>query len=114
MKLKTETHKYHVRRSDLFHDLLRETTKKSYHPLKHVETYFVGEPGFDTGGLTRELWRLFGKHVQQSLCEGKENCLVIRHDASKLQVSIIISSNQSIIKCIYNFNRRVCFAKLVC
>ena len=86
MKLNNETHVYHVRRSDLFEDLLRETRKRSYRPSKHVKTDFVGEPGEDTGGLTRELWCLFGKYLQQSLCEDKENCLVFRHDATKLQV----------------------------
>lgn len=79
-----------MRRSHLFHDLLKETSKKSYDPLKRVETYFVAEPGLDTGGLTRELWRLFGKYIQQSLCEGRENCLVIRHDATKLQVNLTL------------------------
>ena len=49
-----------MRRSDLFEDLLRETRKRSYRPSKHVETDFVGEPGEDTEGLTRELWCLFG------------------------------------------------------
>ena len=85
MKL-NETHVYHVRRSNLFEDLLRKTRKRSHRPSKHVETDFVGELGEDTGGLTRELWCLFGKYLQQSLCEGKENCLVFRHDATKLQV----------------------------
>ena len=53
-----------------------------------MKTYFTGEAGQDTGGLTRELWQLFGKHLKQSLCEGKDNCLVFRHDAQKLKVSI--------------------------
>ena len=85
-KLSVDVHEYHVRRSIVFSDLLRETLKRSFQPLKRVKTYFVGECGKDTGGLTRELWRLFGKHIQQHLCEGKENCLVLRHDATKLQV----------------------------
>jgi hypothetical protein len=45
----------------------------------------VGEAGEDTGGLTRELWRLFSKSIQQHLCEGQENCLIFRHDSAKLQ-----------------------------
>ena len=79
-------HEYHVRCSDVFSDLLRETGKRSFQPLKRLKTYFVGKYGKDTGGLTRGLWHLFGKHIQQHLCEGKENCLVLRHGATKLQV----------------------------
>ena len=79
-----------MRRSEVFNDLMRETRKRAYSPFKYVKTYFVGEPGKDTGGLTRELWCLFARHLQQSLCEGKENCRVVRHDAAKLQVIIYI------------------------
>ena len=89
-KVVEETHEYHVRRSEVFNDLMRETRKRAYSPFKYVKTYFVGEPGKDTGGLTRELWCLFARHLQQSLCEGKENCRVVRHDAAKLQVIIYI------------------------
>lgn len=84
-KIHAETHEYHVRRSEVLNDLLRETRKRAYSPFKCVKTYFVGEPGEDTGGLTRELWCLFAKHIQESLCDGKENCRVFRHDAAKLQ-----------------------------
>ena len=38
--------------------------------------------GFDTW-IVASFW---GKSVQQSLCEGKENCAVLNHDALKLQV----------------------------
>ena len=88
MKLLSETHEYHIRRSDVLQDLLRETRKKSFSPFKRVKTYFIGELGKDTGGLTREMWSLFSKSVQQSLCEGKANCSVLRHDATKLQVNL--------------------------
>lgn len=84
MKLSSEHHEYHIRRNDVFCDILRETRKRSYNPFKRVKTYFVGESGQDTGGLTRELWRLFGKFLQENLCDGKENC-VLRHDSTKLQ-----------------------------
>lgn len=86
MKLLSETHEYHIRRNEVLQDLLRETRKISFSPFKRVKTYFVGELGKDTGGLTREMWALFSKSVQQSLCEGKEKCAVFRHDATKLQV----------------------------
>ena len=39
----------------------------SYNPLRRVSTYFIGESGTDTGEMTRELWRLFAKGVEQTL-----------------------------------------------
>ncbi|CAI8034740.1 G2/M phase-specific E3 ubiquitin-protein ligase [Geodia barretti] len=83
-----ETHEYNVRRDEVFSDMMREAKKRSFSPYKRVKTYFVGEQGNDTGGLTRELWCLFARHVQHNLCEGHENCKVIRHDASKLQEGV--------------------------
>ena len=85
----TEEYEFQVRRDHVLEDLLKESRKRSYHPQKRVKTWFVGEEGEDTGGLTRELWRLFGKEIQ-SLCEGKENILVPRHDATKLQVNEVL------------------------
>ena len=78
-----------MRRDYILQDLLRVTTKRGFHPHMKIETWFVGEAGEDTGGLTRELWCLFSKSIQRQLCEGQENCLVFRHDTGKLQVSII-------------------------
>ena len=82
----TEEYEFQVRRDHVLEDLLKESRKRSYHPQKRVKTWFVGE---DTGGLTRELWHLFGKEIQ-SLCEGKESSLVPRHDATKLQVNEVL------------------------
>lgn len=59
----------------------------AYDPLKRVRVWFVGEEGRDTGGLTREMWRLFNDDLKR-MCEGNEGCLLIRHDAAKLQVDI--------------------------
>ena len=83
--LQDEFFEYEVRREFVLSDLLRAVKQKSYHPLKKVTTWFVGEEGRDTGGLTREMWRLFGYDLQR-MCEGKEGCLLIKHDATKLQV----------------------------
>lgn len=75
-------------------------------PFKRVKTYFVAEAGQDTGGLTRELWCLFARHVQQSLCEGKEHCMVLRHDANKLQViTKAIKSNPLSINILWSIGR---------
>ena len=45
----------------------------------------MGELGKDTGGVTREMWRLFGNDIK-SLCDGQNDKFVFRHDSSKVQV----------------------------
>ena len=60
MKVLSETHEYHVCRSEIFLDLLRETQKQSYSLFKLVTTYLIEK---DTGGLVREMWSLFSKHL---------------------------------------------------
>ena len=42
-----------------------------------LQTWFIGECGRDTGGATRELWRLIGECVM----EGQPNNLLFRHDS---------------------------------
>ena len=85
MVLKREYFEYEVRREFVFCDLLRTVKKNAYDPLKRVKVWFVGEEGRDTGGLSREMWRIFSSEIQR-MCEGKEGCLLIKHDATKLQV----------------------------
>ena len=46
-----------------FCDLLRTVKKNA--------VWFVGEEGRDTGGLSREMWRIFSSEIQR-MCEGKE------------------------------------------
>ena len=70
-------------RDSVFEDLLSE----SVDPYKRMTTSFLGEPGVDAGGLTREMWCLFSKGVQQ-LCDGKETCKVPRHNTIKLQEGV--------------------------
>ena len=76
---------FEVRRSCILDDLLRGIKSKCFHPKKKINTWFVGESGRDTGGLTRELWCLFSREMA-SICDGKEHCKIPRHDAVKLQV----------------------------
>ena len=85
MGLKKEACAYEIRREYVLCDLLRTVKKKSYDSLKKVKVWFAGEEGRDTGGLTREMWRLFSI-VMQHICEGKKGFLVIKHDTAKLQV----------------------------
>ena len=96
----SEEVEFQVRRGHV----LREVGKRAYHPFKRVrvcdktyiiqimlncflfyQTWFVGECGSDTGGVTRELWRLLA-HELMRLCDGHDTNLVFRHDATKLQV----------------------------
>ena len=51
------------------------------------QTWFIGESGTDTGGITRELWRLLGHDVMH-LCEGNSAKMVFRHSSAKVLVSI--------------------------
>lgn len=75
MKLKKATYEF------VLCDLLRAVKNHTYDPLKRVKVWFVGEEGRDTGGLTREMWLLFNSDLKR-MCEGKEGCLLIRHDAA--------------------------------
>ena len=52
-----------------------------------MQTWFIGEAGRDTGGVTRELWRLLSHDVMR-LCEGQPSKLVFRHDSDRVLVSI--------------------------
>lgn len=66
-------------------DLIKEGRRVSYSPLKKVQTEFAGESGRDTGGITRELWRLFAREVEM-LCDGSVAMKVFRHDSLKIKV----------------------------
>ena len=78
---------FEVRRSCVLDDLMHAMKSKCFHPTKKIYTWFVGESGSDTGGLTREMWGLFSREVLR-LCDGKDNFKIIRHDAAKLQVPV--------------------------
>lgn len=87
-----EVQEFHIRRSHVLDDIVKETKRRTFQPLKKIVTWFVGEAGKDTGGLTRELWRLFAKEVE-SLCDGHPTRKIFRHDAAKLQVCIVMEVN---------------------
>jgi hypothetical protein len=59
-QLKPEIYEFQVYREDLLHDIIKATKRLSFDPLKRVKTWFIGECGRDTGGVTRELWPLLG------------------------------------------------------
>ena len=51
-----------------------------------MERKFIGEEGRDTGGLTRELWRLLCPSMSQSLFHGPVGKRTIIHSVQRLQV----------------------------
>ena len=55
--------------------------------LYFIQTWFIGEAGRDTGGVTRELWRLLSHDVMR-LCEGQLSKLVFRHDSDRVLETI--------------------------
>lgn len=85
-KLGEEEFTFRIKRESVLEDILEDAGSRSFNPQKIVKTAFVGEAGQDTGGITRELWRLFGENVKESLCEGREHALVLRHDSNRLKV----------------------------
>lgn len=102
--LKNEVVEFQVRREYVYLDLLKESKKSKFHPMKRVQvflesnaydecaylkqTWFIGEMGRDTGGITRELWKLFGESLER-LCIGEENMLVFRPDSNKVIVRVL-------------------------
>ena len=60
-----------------------KTQKEHPLPLKRILLGSLAKILGGGGGVTQEIAVYI---LQQSLCEGKENCLVPRHDATKLQV----------------------------
>ena len=85
LKLRSESYVFNIRRECVLIDIINEPTMGDCHPLMNMKTWFVGEKGEDTGGLTRELWSLFSKEVE-SLCDGHIGRKIFRHDAVKIQV----------------------------
>lgn len=86
-----------VRRSMILKDGLREGKKARFDPTKLLKVHFVGEEGIDTGGPSREFWRLFVKEVVDLYCIGEPGkCLFIKN-VPALQVSVGITQMHFII-----------------
>ena len=50
------------------------------------QVLFVFEPGIDTGGLSREFWRLSAKGVNNAYCIGDSKYLIFSKNVPALQV----------------------------
>ncbi len=55
----------------------------------YIQVCFVGEPAIDTGGPTREFWRLLISAFQNSYCIGDEGRKVLDHNVPALEVYIL-------------------------
>ena len=51
-----------------------------------MKVCFVGEPAIDTGGPTREFWRLLTSGFQDMYCVGDEGKKIIEHNVPALEV----------------------------
>ena len=51
-----------------------------------LQVRFVGEPGVDTGGLSREFWFLLTKGIADHFCTGNHGNLVLQRNTQALQV----------------------------
>ena len=52
----------------------------------HVQISFLGEEGDDGGGPRREFFRLLADDVKYSMCIGRSNAYVFRHDTTGIRV----------------------------
>ena len=46
----------------------------------------MGEEAVDTGGPSREFWRLIMYEIKDKFCRGKEGCMVFDRNTPALQV----------------------------
>lgn len=83
--------RFQVRRDNVLEDLIREVGKKNFKcNSTSIRTWFIGEPGMDYGGLTRELWSLLAKEINFKLCSGTSPNMMINPNPVKLQVDKLI------------------------
>ncbi|XP_019856540.1 PREDICTED: uncharacterized protein LOC105314041 isoform X2 [Amphimedon queenslandica] len=85
MNIVNEEFQVQVGRESVLDDLLllSESVIESL-ASKRLTVTFLGEPGVDVGGVTREMWSLFVKGVQ-SLCDGRDTCKIPRHNTLLLR-----------------------------
>ena len=99
-----------IRRECLLEDAIKEGQKKRFNPKKYLkvserrlntvfkiksllktivlQVSFVGEEGIDTGGPSREFWRLFMHDVERKYFIGSEGKLTLLRNMPALEVSL--------------------------
>lgn len=60
------------------------------HLTSPIKVCFVGEPAIDTGGPTREFWRLLNNGFQEKFCIGSEGKKVFDHNVPALEVCLLM------------------------
>lgn len=65
--------------------------------------HFVGEQGIDTGGLSREFWRLLCDNIVKDYCIGESGKCIFVRNVPALQVREKLCGYHVIIMCIMLF-----------
>lgn len=76
---------FDVRRNFVLNDGLREARKSRFDPTKLLNVHFAFESGIDTGGRSREFWRLFCISVVENYCTGDPTHCVFMKSVPSLQ-----------------------------
>jgi len=77
-----------VRRQNILEDMLRAMQNNPDLDAKYLKVKFLGEPGINEGGLTREFFRLLMKSIDDSglILDGAPGHRVPRHNPIAFQV----------------------------
>ena len=72
-----------VRRKHIFRDTIQTLRHSPWNPSQHLKVTFIGEPGVDDGGPTREFFRLLLTDIgrQEMLFEGPDGKCLPRHNS---------------------------------
>ena len=67
----------------IFHDTIQTLKRSPWNPSQHLKVTFIGEPGVDDGGPTREFFRLLLTDIgrQEMLFEGPDGKRLPRHNS---------------------------------
>lgn len=57
--------------------------------VQYFQVFFVGEPAIDTGGPTREFWRLLNIALQEHYFVGTEGKKIFIHNVPAIEVFIL-------------------------
>eukprot|EP00118_Oscarella_pearsei_P022892 m.268446 g.268446 ORF g.268446 m.268446 type:complete len:162 (+) comp40528_c0_seq3:488-973(+) len=73
-----------IRRAEISADAFRWLQRRRFDPLRRIKVAFVGEKGTDTGGPTREMWRVLAEDFKRKFFWGQEEKMVPIHSAENV------------------------------
>lgn len=93
-----------VRRKHILDDALFALKRVSWKPSQHFRVIFIGEPGIDDGGPTREFFRLIIDEMskKEMLFEGPPTTRVPRHNTMAMEERAFFYMGQLIALSILN------------